>query len=92
MLDYAFIREFMLFIHKSNTSTGPTERETINFAACYDVGRRELGYIEVLLFEAAFTTHKPICVADRFVNLAPGILTPAGKNALLANNKLLEVD
>ncbi|KRM95255.1 hypothetical protein FC19_GL002108 [Liquorilactobacillus aquaticus DSM 21051] len=92
MLDYAFIREFMLFINKSDTSTGPTEKEAINFAACYNISRRELGYIETLLFEADFITHKPICVEKRFVNLTPGILTAAGKNSLLTSKMILEVD
>ncbi|WP_311407258.1 hypothetical protein [Liquorilactobacillus uvarum] len=92
MLDYAFIREFMLFINKSNISTGPTEKEAINFAAFYNISKRELGYIETLLFEAAFTTRKPICVENRFVNLAPGVLTTAGKSALLTSKMILEVN
>ncbi|WP_057741985.1 hypothetical protein [Liquorilactobacillus capillatus] len=92
MLDYTFIREFIFFINNSHNSSGPTEKETLIFATRCGIGKHELGYVEVLLFEAAFITHKPSCIENRFVNLTPGVLTPAGKNALLLNQRLLEVD
>ncbi|MFT8823138.1 hypothetical protein, partial [Liquorilactobacillus satsumensis] len=82
LLDFEFIKEFLYFISCSSLQDGPSEKEVLAFALSKGISKHELGYIEILLYEAQFTTKKPLQIEGHFVSLSPGKITAIGQKSV----------